>query len=61
MMAKKQNVSIPRGIASSVSEDIYKKLYASTIIHEKPLNNALGDRFKNILTFEKVKEIFRKM
>ena len=60
-MAKKQNVSIPRGIASSVSEDRYKKLYASTIIHEKPLNNALGDRFKNILTFEKVKEIFRKM
>ena len=41
--------------------EIYQNLYNSTVIHEKPLSNALGDNFKEILSYEKVKEIFKRM
>lgn len=61
LMAKKQGIKIPKGIASDLDEESYQKLYDSTVIHEKPLSNALGDNFKNILTYEKVKEIFKRM
>jgi 3-deoxy-alpha-D-manno-octulosonate 8-oxidase len=61
LMAEKQGIKIPKGIASNLDEDTYLKLYNSTVIHEKPLSNALGDNFKDILTYEKVKEIFQKM
>lgn len=60
-MAKKQSVNIPEGVAKDLSKDQYEKLYEATIIHEKPLINALGANFKDILTKEKVKEIFQKM
>jgi 3-deoxy-alpha-D-manno-octulosonate 8-oxidase len=61
LMAEKQGVAIPKGIAKDLDEYTYRKLYNSTIIHEKPLLNALGESFKDILSYEKVKEIFQKM
>jgi len=62
-MAQKQNIKIPtlKKYVENLDEDTFKKLYDSTIIHEKPLSNALGYNFKEILTYEKVKEIFLKM
>jgi 3-deoxy-alpha-D-manno-octulosonate 8-oxidase len=60
-MAEKQNIKIPNGIAKDLDENLYKKLYNSTIIHEKPLSNALGDNFRDILTLEKVIEVFKRM
>ena len=41
-MLIKQNVNIPRGVHKDLDEETFSKLYASTIIHEKPLTNALG-------------------
>jgi len=61
LMAKKQGIKIPKEIASNLDEETYQKLYNSTVIHEKPLSNALGDNFKEILSYEKVKEIFKRM
>lgn len=61
LMAQKQGIKIPKGIAKNFDDEIYQKLYNSTVIHEKPLSNALGDNFKDILSYEKVKEIFRRM
>lgn len=60
-MAAKQNIKIPSGICWNLSDHQFQSLYHSTIIHEKPLTNALGENFKEILTFEKVKSIFSKM
>ncbi len=60
-MADKQGVDIPRGIAKNLPEEKYNTLYNSTVIHEKPLANALGQHFADILTFEKVKETFKLM
>jgi len=60
-MAQKQGIEIPKGIASNLDDETYLKLYNSTVIHEKPLLNALGANFKNMLTLEKVTEIFKRM
>ena len=60
-MAKKQGVEIPRGIGANLSDETYKALYDATIIHEKPLSNALGDDFKEQLTFEEVTKVFKRM
>jgi len=61
LMAKKQGIEIPRGIARNLDEETYKKLYNSTIIHEKPLSNEVGENFKEILTLEKVTQVFKRM
>lgn len=60
-MVQKQNIQIPRGVCRDLDSKQYDLLYASTIIHEKPLTNALGEGFKDILTKKKVLEIFRSM
>ena len=60
-MVKKQGVEIPEGICRNLTDEQYEQLYASTVIHDKPLTNALGENFKKILTKEKVIEIFKKM
>lgn len=59
--AAKQKVEVPTGIAQNLSDQQYRALYDATIVHEKPLTNALGSNFKEILTFEKVVSMFQKM
>jgi 3-deoxy-alpha-D-manno-octulosonate 8-oxidase len=61
LMAQKQGIEIPKGIAKNLDDDVYLKLYNSTVIHEKPLSNALGDAFREKLTLEKVTEIFKRI
>lgn len=60
-MVKKQNIYIPKGVCKNLLERDYENLYQSTIIHEKPLTNALGVQFKKILTKQKVVELFKEM
>jgi 3-deoxy-alpha-D-manno-octulosonate 8-oxidase len=60
-MATKQNISIPKRVCANLSEDYFRALYEATIIHQKPLTNALGESYKSILTYEKVKELFKQM
>ncbi len=60
-MVGQQGVEVPEGICNNLTEEQYEQLYKSTVIHEKPLTNALGENFKDILTKKKVIEIFKKM
>lgn len=60
-IVEKQGVGIPQGVCHGLSDEQYERLYASTVIHQKPLTNALGENYKNILTKEKVIEIFKEM
>ncbi len=50
-----------KGIAKNLDRETYKRLYDATIVHEKPLSNALGDDFRDILTLERVVDIFKSM
>lgn len=61
LMMKKQNVSLPTGICAALSDDQYQRLVASTVVHAKPLTNALGENYREVLTDARVIEIFRRM
>lgn len=58
---RKQNASVPVGLTRDAGPEIFDALYKSTIIHEKPLSNALGSDFRQILTPGRVAEIFGRM
>jgi 3-deoxy-alpha-D-manno-octulosonate 8-oxidase len=60
-MVEKQRVHIPEGVASNLSDEQYEQLFASTVIHQKPLTNALGENYRDILSKEKMVEIFKAM
>jgi 3-deoxy-alpha-D-manno-octulosonate 8-oxidase len=60
-MLEKQGVDIPRGVCRDLDDAQYDALYNASIVHEKPLANALGDGFRDILTRDKVVSLFRKM
>jgi 3-deoxy-alpha-D-manno-octulosonate 8-oxidase len=60
-MVDKQKVNIPANVCKDRAPDIFEKLYASSIIHEKPLTNALGPDFKKVLTKEKMISLFKRM
>jgi 3-deoxy-alpha-D-manno-octulosonate 8-oxidase len=60
-MARTQKVEIPKGLCRGLDDDGFQRLYAATVVHAKPLANALGDDFGSILTFDKVSSLFRRM
>jgi 3-deoxy-alpha-D-manno-octulosonate 8-oxidase len=60
-MVSKQKIDIPTGVCCNLTDSEYNQLYDSTIIHEKPLTNALGKNFRSILTKDRVVEIFKRM
>lgn len=60
-MVEKQKIEIPQGICSNLTDKEFNSLYEASIIHEKPLTNALGSNFRDVLTKEKVIELFKSM
>lgn len=60
-IANQQNIEIPEGVARNLSDDQYEQLFASTIIHQKPLTNALGESYRDVLNRDTVKSIFMMM
>ena len=60
-MVSKQSVKIPAGICKNLTDQQFDQLYNATIIHDKPLTNALGNDYAKILTKERVIHIFQKM
>lgn len=60
-MVEKQNIYIPQGVAVNLSDEQYEQLFSSTVIHKKPLTNALGDDYLNIFTIDKVVKLFKEM
>lgn len=60
-MAQAQDVSLPTGLGASLTDEQVERLYASSIVHAKPLSNHLGDNFKDILTPARMAALFRAM
>lgn len=60
-MKIKQNVDVPSAVCADLTPAQYEQLFASSICHEKPLKNALGENFRDILTKEKMISIFKRM
>ncbi|HLH89457.1 MAG TPA: iron-containing alcohol dehydrogenase family protein [Xanthobacteraceae bacterium] len=60
-MMQQQKIELPRGLCRDLTDAQEQALYDATVIHAKPLANALGDDFKSVLTRDKVAEIFARM
>ena len=62
-MVEKQKISLSNFLDSDerLTEKQHSDLYDATIVHDKPLTNALGANFKSILDREKVAEMFNQM
>ena len=60
-MLEKQQVELPSGVCSGLSDERFARLVASTVVHVKPLTNALGPDFRDVLTDDRVVDIFRRM
>lgn len=60
-MAERQRAKVPEGICRNLDEADFKALYDASIMHQKPLTNALGENYKSILTLDKVTDMFKKM
>ena len=60
-MADANGVQVPRGLCRKLSDAQYRALYDATVIHVKPLANALGEEFRDVLSLDKVIEIFQRM
>ena len=54
-------IKIPRGVCSGLDAVGHNALYEATVVHEKPLTNALGENFLKVLTRDRVREIFEAM
>jgi len=60
-MVEKNNIVLPKNITKNVTSEMMEKMVEMTFKMEKPLINALGKNWKNILTREKVIELYKKM
>ena len=60
-MLDKQKIPLPKGICANLTDAQYDALYEASIVHEKPLINKLGEKYKDILTKENVIERFKRM
>lgn len=60
-MLDRQGIKLRKNLTDNLNENQFKDLYKFSIMHEKPLKNALGENFKEILTYQKAKEIFTKI
>lgn len=60
-MMDAQGIELPVDVCSDLSDGQHQALHDATVIHEKPLINALGEDFKSILTPEKVASVFARM
>ena len=57
-MAERQQVEIPTVRGSSFTQEQLDRLAASTLVHERPLSNALGLDFRSILGGGRLQELF---
>ena len=60
-MLERQKVEVLQSVCANLSEEQFDMLYESTVVHEKPLINALGVEYKKVLTRDRVREIFSRM
>ncbi len=60
MMARNK-INLPKGICRNLTDEQYEALYAGSIVHEKPLTNALGPDFRQILNKDYLISLFKEM
>lgn len=60
-MLKRHDIDLPKNVCTGMNEDAINRMIDMTLKMERPLTNALGDNWKEILTREKIKSLYLKM
>jgi 3-deoxy-alpha-D-manno-octulosonate 8-oxidase len=60
-MLNKFSIELPRDLSRGLSPEMLEKMIDLTLLMERPLNNALGNDWKNIFTRDKIKELYLRM
>jgi 3-deoxy-alpha-D-manno-octulosonate 8-oxidase len=60
-MLDKNGVSLPRNFASDIDDATLERMIDITLLMEKPLHNALGPKWKEILTRSKIRDLYLKI
>ena len=58
---KIHNINLPKNISNKFSDEKLERMIEMTIKMERPLENALGERWKFYFTKEKIKSILKKL
>jgi len=56
-----QRVHIPQGVCAGLDDAGFEALYQASIVHSKPLTNALGAGYRDILTRDRMRALFEAM
>lgn len=56
-----QGIEVPKLRGTSWDSDTLDRLAAATLLHEKPLSNALGPDYRSVLTPAKMADIFKQL
>ena len=60
-MLKLHNIDLPKNVCQGLSEEAINRMIDMTLRMERPLTNALGENWRNILTRDKIKELYLMM
>jgi len=60
-MLKLHNIELPLNVCQGMSEEAIDRMIDMTLRMERPLTNALGENWKNILTRDKIRDLYLKM
>ena len=60
-LLKKFKIVLPENVCANINEETLNRMVETTYRMEKPLINALGDNFKDILTPDKIKALYKLM
>lgn len=60
-MLKNHNINLPKNVTKQLSDEAIERMIDMTLKMERPLTNALGPNWKNILTRSKIRDIYIKM
>ncbi len=60
-MMKKHNITLPRNLITDVGSDKLEKMVDVALVLEPLWENALGNDWKQIVTRDKIKELYQKM
>ena len=55
------NISLPDNLCTDIDEAKLERMIAQTMLMERPLVNALGEEWRQILTPEKIADLYKKM
>ncbi len=60
-MLENYNIKLPENVCSSLDDDAMERMVDMTLKMEKPLTNALGDNWRELLPREKILALYEKM